>query len=53
MREVVGRIYRSTAGYVAGALTITTINGFLTFFILTILGVPFAVPLAVLMSFFG
>ena len=53
MHEVVGRIYRSTAGYVAGALTITTINGFLTFCVLTILGVPFAVPLAVLMSFFG
>ncbi len=36
-----------------GALTITTINGVLTFCILTLLGVPFAVPLAVLMSFFG
>ena len=47
------RIYKSTAGYVTGALTITSINGFLTFIILTILGVPFAVPLAVLMSFFG
>ncbi|MDQ3677521.1 MAG: AI-2E family transporter [Actinomycetota bacterium] len=53
MLEVAERIYRSTAGYVAGALTITTINGILTFIILTILGVPFAVPLAVLMSFFG
>ncbi len=52
-REVVGRIYRSTSGYVTGALTITTINGILTFCVLTILGVPFAVPLAVLMSFFG
>jgi predicted PurR-regulated permease PerM len=50
---VLGRIYRSTSGYVAGALTITSINGILTFIILTILGVPFAVPLAVLMSFFG
>ena len=53
MLGVLGRIYRSTSGYVTGALTITTINGFLTFCILTILGVPFAVPLAVLMSFFG
>ncbi len=51
--EVAERIYKSTAGYVAGALTITTINGILTFIVLTILGVPFAVPLAVLMSFFG
>ena len=53
LKEVLGRIYRSTAGYVAGAVTISSINGFLTFWILTILGVPFAVPLAVLMSFFG
>ncbi|HVL31659.1 MAG TPA: AI-2E family transporter [Solirubrobacteraceae bacterium] len=53
LRDVAERIYKSTAGYVAGALTITTINGFLTFIVLTILGVPFAVPLAVLMSFFG
>ena len=53
MRGVIERIYKSTAGYVAGALTITSINGFLTFIVLTILGVPFAVPLAVLMSFFG
>jgi predicted PurR-regulated permease PerM len=51
--EVAGRIYKSTAGYVTGALTITTINGILTFIVLSILGVPFAVPLAVLMSFFG
>jgi predicted PurR-regulated permease PerM len=50
---VAGRIYKSTAGYVTGALTITSINGFLTFVVLSILGVPFAVPLAVLMSFFG
>lgn len=51
--EVTERIYKSTAGYVAGALTITTINGILTFIVLSILGVPFAIPLAVLMSFFG
>jgi predicted PurR-regulated permease PerM len=53
MHDVAARIYKSTAGYVAGALTITSINGLLTFLVLTILGVPFAVPLAVLMSFFG
>jgi predicted PurR-regulated permease PerM len=50
---VFGRIYRSTSGYVAGALTISSINGFLTFVVLTILGVPFAIPLSVLMAFFG
>ena len=53
LRQVAERIYRSTSGYVAGALTITSINGVITFVTLTILGVPFAVPLAVLMSFFG
>ena len=53
LRGVAERIYKSTSGYVAGALTITSINGILTFIVLTILGVPFAVPLAVLMSFFG
>jgi len=51
--EVTKRIYKSTAGYVAGALTITTINGLITLVVLTLLGVPFAVPLAVLMAFFG
>jgi predicted PurR-regulated permease PerM len=53
LRSVLERIYKSTSGYVAGALTITSINGVLTFIVLSILGVPFAVPLAVMMSFFG
>jgi predicted PurR-regulated permease PerM len=53
LRGILERIYKSTSGYVAGALTITSINGILTFTVLSILGVPFAVPLAVLMSFFG
>jgi predicted PurR-regulated permease PerM len=53
LRGIAERIYKSTAGYVAGALTITSINGILTFIVLSILGVPFAVPLAVMMSFFG
>ncbi len=53
MQGIAERIYKSTSGYVAGALTITSINGILTFIVLTILGVPFAVPLAVMMSFFG
>ncbi|MDQ3769674.1 MAG: AI-2E family transporter [Actinomycetota bacterium] len=53
LHRVGGRIYRSTAGYVAGALTIAAINALVTFVTLTILGVPFAVPLSVLMFFFG
>ncbi len=47
------RIYRSTAGYVTGATSIAAINGFFSFLVLTILGVPFAVPLGVTMAFFG
>jgi predicted PurR-regulated permease PerM len=53
LRGILERTYKSTSGYVAGALTITSINGMLTFIVLSILRVPFAVPLAVLMSFFG
>jgi predicted PurR-regulated permease PerM len=53
LRGIAERIYKSTSGYVAGALTITSINGILTFIVLSVLGVPFAVPLAVMMSFFG
>ena len=44
-------VYRSVGGYVAGALTIGTVCGLVTYVTLTILGVPFAVPLAVLMGF--
>jgi predicted PurR-regulated permease PerM len=53
LRGIAERIYKSVSGYVGGALTITSINGVLTFIVLSILGVPFAVPLAVMMSFFG
>ena len=51
--EVAARIYKSTAGYVAGALTISTINGIVTLIVLMLLGVDSAIPLAVLMAFFG
>ena len=46
--RVMDRIARAVAGYVAGAMTIALIAGTLTFIVLTILGVPFAGPLAVL-----
>ncbi len=48
---VVEDVYRSVGGYVAGALTIAVICGVVTYLTLTILGVPFSVPLAVLMGF--
>lgn len=50
-RRIAGEIYRSVAGYVAGNLLISLAAGVSTYLVLTILGVPFAVPLAVLMAF--
>ena len=51
MDRVMERIAKAVAGYVAGAFTIALIAGTLTFIVLTILGVPFAGPLAVLAGF--
>lgn len=50
-RRIAGEIYRSTAGYVAGNLLISLLAGLTAYLALTILDVPFAVPLAVLMAF--
>jgi predicted PurR-regulated permease PerM len=44
-------VYRSVSGYVAGNLLISAVAGTVTYVTLSILGVPFAVPLAVLMAF--
>ena len=52
VRQVAGDIYNATGGYVAGALTLATAAGISTYILLSILNVPFAVPLAVLMAFF-
>ena len=52
MRAVAADIYGATGGYVAGALTLATAAGLSTYVLLSILDVPFAVPLAVLMAFF-
>jgi predicted PurR-regulated permease PerM len=41
----------AVSGYVAGALTIAMIAGIATFIVLTILGVPFSGPLAVVAGF--
>jgi predicted PurR-regulated permease PerM len=42
---------RAVSGYVNGALLISFIDGLMAFVVLTILGVPFAAPLAVVMGF--
>jgi predicted PurR-regulated permease PerM len=52
VRQIAADIYHATGGYVAGALTLATAAGISTYIVLTILDVPFAVPLAVLMAFF-
>jgi predicted PurR-regulated permease PerM len=52
LAAVSATIYRSVAGYVLGNLAISVIAGVVSLVTLLILGVPFAVPLAVLMAFF-
>jgi predicted PurR-regulated permease PerM len=45
-------VYRAVAGYVAGNLLISVIAGVSSYIVMTILDIPFAVPLAVLVAFF-
>jgi predicted PurR-regulated permease PerM len=51
-RAIADDVYRSVAGYVIGNGAISLIAGTTTYIVLTLLGIPFAVPLAVLMAFF-
>lgn len=51
LRRIASDVYRSVSGYVAGNLVISVAAGTSTYIVLAILGVPFAVPLAVLMAF--
>jgi predicted PurR-regulated permease PerM len=46
LRDMAGAV----SGYVNGALLVSFIDGLMAFFVLTILGVPFAAPLAVTMG---
>jgi predicted PurR-regulated permease PerM len=50
-RAMAAEVYRSTGGYVAGALLLATVCGVSTYIVLSLLGVAFAVPLSVLMAF--
>jgi predicted PurR-regulated permease PerM len=50
-RQVSGDVYKAVGGYVAGNFAISLIAGTSTYVVLAILGVDFAVPLAVLMAF--
>ena len=51
VRGLAGQIYGAVAGYVAGNLIISLVAGLVTYTTLELLGVPFAVPLAVLVAF--
>lgn len=51
-RTIANDVYRAVGGYVAGALSIALLAGTTTYIMLHILNVPFATPLAVLMTFF-
>jgi predicted PurR-regulated permease PerM len=51
-RKVVQDINRAVVGYVVGNLLISVVAGVVTWLTLEVLGVPFAVPLAVLMALF-
>jgi predicted PurR-regulated permease PerM len=53
LRRARDNMAKAVAGYVAGALTIALIAGVTTFIVLTILGVPFAAPLAVIAGLFS
>jgi predicted PurR-regulated permease PerM len=49
---VAGSVYRAVGGYITGNLAISVIAGLVSFVTLTVLAVPFALPLSVLMGFF-
>ncbi|HEX3318238.1 MAG TPA: AI-2E family transporter [Solirubrobacteraceae bacterium] len=50
-RTVGRQVYGAVAGYVAGNLIISVVAGLVTYATLELLGVPFAVPLSVLVAF--
>jgi predicted PurR-regulated permease PerM len=50
-RSLADDMYHATAGYVAGNLIISLMAGTTTYVTLALLGVPFAIPLALLMAF--
>jgi predicted PurR-regulated permease PerM len=52
MERALRHMARAVGGYVAGVLLQATIAGILTYIVLTILGVPFRAPLAVLVFLF-
>src|SRR5436190_1043946 len=52
LKKIAGDISDAIAGYVFGNFVISILAGFVTYVTLRILGVPFALPLAILFGFF-
>jgi predicted PurR-regulated permease PerM len=52
VRDVAQRIYRAISGYIAGNLAISVVAGTVAFVTLSVLDVPYALPLSVLVGFF-
>src|SRR4051812_26365748 len=51
-RRVAPRVYQAVSAYVVGNLEISVIAGAGAWLVMTVLGVPFAVPLAIVVGFF-
>lgn len=52
-RRLAGQAAGAIGGYVAGAFAVAALAGLVSFLAMTVLGVPFSVPLAVQMAFFA
>ena len=50
VRRILDRMASAVSSYVIGAFTVSLIDGLAAFVVLTILGVPFAAPLAIVMG---
>lgn len=52
-RRLAAEAAGAVTGYVAGVFSVAALAGVVSFLAMTVLGIPFAVPLAVLMAFFA
>jgi predicted PurR-regulated permease PerM len=52
LEKIAEDVYKAVGGYVAGNILISVIAGISSYIVMRILGIPFAVPLAVLVAFF-
>lgn len=52
-RRVAAETSSAVGGYVAGVFAVAALAGIVSFLVMTVLGIPYAVPLAVQMAFFA